>query len=183
MDATVRPTMLSSGGETLAELLSRIARNNEGALAELYDRTCPHVYGLALRMVREPSAAEDITQEVYMQVWRRADAFDAARGTVLSWIVTIARSRALDPVAPRGPSLGAKATARIWIVSVTQAQTPSTLVQFLSVFSLSVNFFHNSRQIKDVCLSWLILTVSLTAKSPAKRACRSVRSSRGSGTR
>jgi len=96
MNATVRTTELSSGDETLAGLLLRVTRNNEAALAELYDRTCPHVYGLALRIVREPSAAEDITQEVYMQVWRRADAFDASRGTVLSWIVTIARSRALD---------------------------------------------------------------------------------------
>ena len=95
-DATVRTAELSSGDETLAGLLGRITGNSEGALAELYDRTSSLVYGLALRIVREPSAAEDITQEVYMQVWRRADTFDAARGTVLNWIVTIARSRALD---------------------------------------------------------------------------------------
>lgn len=80
----------------MAGLLGQIARKNERALAELYDRTSPLVYGLALRIVRERSAAEDILQEVYMQVWRLADAFDPARGTVLSWIVTIARSRALD---------------------------------------------------------------------------------------
>jgi RNA polymerase sigma-70 factor (ECF subfamily) len=83
-------------GEILSTLIGQIVRKNQSALAELYDRTNPLVYGLALRIVREPSVAEDIMQEVYMQVWRRADAFDPERGAVLSWIVTIARSRALD---------------------------------------------------------------------------------------
>jgi len=96
MDATVTTTELSRSSEILAGLLGQVARKNEGALAELYDRTSRLVYGLALRMVREQSAAEDIMQEVYMQVWRRGDTFDPARGTALSWMVTITRSRALD---------------------------------------------------------------------------------------
>jgi RNA polymerase sigma-70 factor, ECF subfamily len=96
MDATVTTTELSRSSEILAGLLGQVARKNERALAELYDRTSRLVYGLALRMVREQSAAEDIVQEVYMQVWRRGDTFDPARGTALSWMVTITRSRALD---------------------------------------------------------------------------------------
>jgi RNA polymerase sigma-70 factor, ECF subfamily len=96
MDAAVRTTELTERGEMLAGLLGQIARKNEGALAELYDRTSPLVYGLALRMVRERCAAEEITQDVYMHVWRRADTFDPARGNVLSWIATISRSRAID---------------------------------------------------------------------------------------
>jgi RNA polymerase sigma-70 factor (ECF subfamily) len=96
MDAIARTTELTERVEMLAGLLGQVARKNEGALAELYHHTSPLVYGLALRMVRERFAAEDITQEVYMQVWRRADAFDPARGNVLSWIITITRSRTLD---------------------------------------------------------------------------------------
>lgn len=89
-------TELRERGEILTGLLGQIADKNEGALGELYDRTSSLVYGLALRMVREQFTAEDITQDVYMQIWRRANTFDPARGTVLSWLVTIARSRALD---------------------------------------------------------------------------------------
>jgi RNA polymerase sigma-70 factor, ECF subfamily len=80
----------------LAGLVGQVARKNAGALAELYDHTSSLVYGLALRMVRERFAAEDITQDVYMQVWRSADGFDPGRGNVLSWVVTITRSRTLD---------------------------------------------------------------------------------------
>jgi RNA polymerase sigma-70 factor (ECF subfamily) len=96
MDATRRTTELLRSSEILAGLLSQIARNNEGAMAELYDHTRHIVYGLVLRIVREQSAAEDTTQEVYMQIWRKAVAFDPERGSALSWIVTISRSRALD---------------------------------------------------------------------------------------
>jgi RNA polymerase sigma-70 factor, ECF subfamily len=80
----------------LSELLGEISRRQEKAMADLYDRTSPLVYGLALRMLGEKCAAEEITQDVYMQVWRTANTFDPARGNALSWIVTIARSRALD---------------------------------------------------------------------------------------
>lgn len=75
-------------------LLERIAGQSEQALGELYDRTSPVVYGLVLRMVRDQSAAEDITQEVYLQAWRAARAFDPAAGAVLRWLVAIARNRA-----------------------------------------------------------------------------------------
>jgi RNA polymerase sigma-70 factor (ECF subfamily) len=80
----------------LSEILGQIARRNQEAMADLYDRTSALIYGLALRMLGEKCAAEEITQDVYMQVWRKAETFDPARGSVLSWMVTIARSRALD---------------------------------------------------------------------------------------
>jgi RNA polymerase sigma-70 factor, ECF subfamily len=96
MDTTTRETELSKADETLADLLGLVACKNQTAMGELYDHTKHLVYGLVLRMLREQSAAEDITQDVYMQIWKKADTFDPARGSALAWIITISRSRALD---------------------------------------------------------------------------------------
>jgi RNA polymerase sigma-70 factor, ECF subfamily len=82
--------------EMLACLVGQIIHKIQPALAQLYDRTGPRVYGLALRMLRERCAAEDVTQEVYLHVWQKAATFDPARGSVLSWLITITRSRCLD---------------------------------------------------------------------------------------
>ena len=105
MDPTSQAAELLKRGEILAGLLSQIARNDEAAMAQLYDRTRHIVYGLVLRMLREQSAAEDTLQEIYLQIWRKAEAFDPARGSALSWIVTIARSRALDKLRSSRPVL------------------------------------------------------------------------------
>jgi RNA polymerase sigma-70 factor, ECF subfamily len=105
MDPTSQAAELLKRGEILAGLLSQIARNDEAAMAQLYDRTRHIVYGLVLRMLREQSAAEDTLQEIYLQIWRKAEAFDPARGSALSWIVTIARSRALDKLRSSRPFL------------------------------------------------------------------------------
>ena len=96
MNVTVSTTELLSSSEILAGLLGQVARNNEAAMVALYDHTRHLVYRVALRILQEPSSAEDITQEVYMQIWRKADAFDPARGNALGWIVTLSRNRARD---------------------------------------------------------------------------------------
>ncbi len=80
----------------LPEYMVAIARGDEAALAQLYDQTSRLVYGLVLRIVREPSTAEEVTLEVYMQVWRSASNYDTSRGSVNAWLATAARSRALD---------------------------------------------------------------------------------------
>jgi RNA polymerase sigma-70 factor (ECF subfamily) len=79
-----------------AELISQLARGDENALAQLYDSTNRMVYGLALRILGDPSSAEDVAMEVYLQVWRTAGSFVPERGTVSSWLVTMVRSRAID---------------------------------------------------------------------------------------
>ncbi len=85
----------------LAVWLARIARRDEAALGLLYDELLGMVYGLISRIVRRPELAEEVTEDVFFQIWRQADRFDSQRGRPLGWILTIARSRALDRL--RGP--------------------------------------------------------------------------------
>lgn len=82
----------------LEALLARVAGGDEGAFAQLYDALGPLVYGLAKRVVRDANLAEDITQEAFTEVWRRAPRFDPARGSARAWVTTIAHRRAVDRV-------------------------------------------------------------------------------------
>lgn len=77
-------------------LVTAIAAHDEQALADLYEATLNRVYGVALRITRNAQAAEEVSEDVYWQVWREAPRFDAQRGNVIAWLLTIARSRALD---------------------------------------------------------------------------------------
>ena len=85
-------------GRDLAELIQRSARGDEAAFAELYDATSRRLHGLVLRVVRDPAMSEEVTQEVYLTVWRQSARFDARRGTALSWLLTIAHRSAVDRV-------------------------------------------------------------------------------------
>lgn len=76
--------------------VTAIAGRDEQALAQLYEATLARVYGVALRITRNPQAAEEVSEDVYWQVWREALRFDAQRGKVIVWLLTITRSRALD---------------------------------------------------------------------------------------
>lgn len=80
----------------LRNLIGRIAQGDELALGALYDHTLGRVYGLALRITRNRQTAEEVAEDVFFQVWRQALRFDAERGNAMAWILTIARSRALD---------------------------------------------------------------------------------------
>ena len=78
----------------LVALIARIQREAAAALGALYDRTSGRVYGLALRIVRTPAAAEEIVEDVFFQIWQQAARYDPARGRPLAWMLTIARSGA-----------------------------------------------------------------------------------------
>lgn len=82
----------------LCALLAASARGNEAAFAQLYDRTSHRVYGMVLRVVRDPAQASEVTQDVYLQVWRESARYDAAAGSVPAWLLTIAHRRAVDRV-------------------------------------------------------------------------------------
>lgn len=81
--------------------LALIVRQDEKALANLYQSTIGRVFGLAMRIVRDTATAEEVAEDTFWQVWRQAPRFDPARGCALAWLLTIARSRALDAVRAR----------------------------------------------------------------------------------
>lgn len=80
----------------LESLVRDIAGGDHGALGSLYDRYAGLVNGLALRILRNTSEAEEVVQEVFLQVWHQAARFDPSRGSVGGWVCMMARSRALD---------------------------------------------------------------------------------------
>jgi RNA polymerase sigma-70 factor (ECF subfamily) len=82
--------------QRLADLIVCLAHGEQQALAALYDATSAHVYGLALRIVQDQADAEDVTIEVYTQIYQQASHYDASRGTPLAWLLMLTRSRALD---------------------------------------------------------------------------------------
>ncbi len=73
-----------------------VARGDERALASLYDQYARILFGLILRILNDREEAEDVLQEVFLQVWRRAADYDERRGRPFTWLVTLARSRAID---------------------------------------------------------------------------------------
>lgn len=82
----------------LAALLGRVAGGDQVAFASLYDAVAARVHGLARRVVRDEHLAEEVTQEVFLQVWRESPRFDAARGSAMAWLLTLAHRRAVDRV-------------------------------------------------------------------------------------
>ena len=79
-----------------AALIGRMAGGDESALSALYDRSSRLIFGLLLRILNDAGLAEEVLLDVYMQVWRQAGKYDQHRGKTLAWLVTIARSRAID---------------------------------------------------------------------------------------
>lgn len=99
--ATEKESADSARDALLAGLVLRMAAGEEAALGELYDATLGKVYGLALRITGRADAAEDVAAEVYHQAWRQADRYDPERGRPLTWLMTMAHSRALDSLRRR----------------------------------------------------------------------------------
>jgi len=149
--ATMNPSptalpYLESGREDAA-LVRAMADGDDRALGALYDRWQGIVHGVVARILRQPNDIEDIVEETFWQAWRQASRFDPARGAVQTWLLTIARSRALDrarairrrrespiegddgevvvqQVAPDDPGLDTEAAERRRIVTAALAQLP-----------------------------------------------------------
>ena len=92
------PDTVASHDSSDLALLERMRGGDESALASLYDRWCDRVNSLAVHLLRDARDAEDIVEETFWQAWRSAARYDAARGTVGAWLLTITRSRALDRI-------------------------------------------------------------------------------------
>jgi RNA polymerase sigma-70 factor, ECF subfamily len=82
----------------LDTLLTHVAKGDQAAFEALYDQLAASVYGLIRKVLRNPSQAEEVTQEVLLEVWRTASRFDRARGGAATWVLTIAHRRAIDRV-------------------------------------------------------------------------------------
>ncbi len=91
-------TYCAEDSRYLTDLIERVASGDQRRFADLYDATAARVFGMALRVVRDRSHAEEITQEVYLEVWSKADSFDPRRGSPLAWLLTLAHRRAIDRV-------------------------------------------------------------------------------------
>jgi RNA polymerase sigma-70 factor, ECF subfamily len=90
-----------AGGEPecdLEELLGRVARGDQAAYEVVYDRLAGPVFGLIRTVLRDPAQSEEVAQEVLLEIWRSADKFDRARGSAMTWTMTIAHRRAVDRV-------------------------------------------------------------------------------------
>jgi RNA polymerase sigma-70 factor (ECF subfamily) len=101
--AAIRRCQQAAGGAPVGltrqsdeKLMSRIARREGEALAELYDRYAPRVFGLCLRIVNEKQLAEDLLQEVFVRLWERSHLFERSRGSVSAWLMGIARNLCID---------------------------------------------------------------------------------------
>ena len=93
---STRPATATSADDAL--VMKRVAEGDESALATLYDHWAQPVYSLVAHLLKDADGAEDVVEETFWQIWLRAASYDASRGTVRTWILTIGRSRALDRI-------------------------------------------------------------------------------------
>lgn len=83
---------------TREDLLARVARGDQDAFAELYDQTSSRVLGLVQRILVDHAQSEEVTQEVFLEIWQTAPRYSADRGSAITWILTLAHRRAVDRV-------------------------------------------------------------------------------------
>ena len=95
------PNAWTERSRELSHLLAKSGLGDRAAFAQLYERTSSHLFGVVLRINRDRAQAEDVLQEVYVNVWRAAQSFDAAQSQPLTWLTSIARNRAIDSLRRR----------------------------------------------------------------------------------
>jgi RNA polymerase sigma-70 factor (ECF subfamily) len=130
------PVARPAGDDPLERLLALVARGDEQAFAEVYERVAAAVFGLVSRVVRDPAQSEEVTQEVFVELWRSASRFDPARGTARSWIMTCAHRRAVDRVrsaeraARRDDRVGRRDQGRPDLDALTELQREAVVLAY-----------------------------------------------------
>src|SRR5207302_8358013 len=100
---TTRLPDVQQTGASDFSLIAKVGAGDEAAMAQLYDRYSSVVYAVALRVLTDTGAAEDVLQEVFMQLWRNPGLFDSSRGNLGPWLAVISRNRAIDALRRRRP--------------------------------------------------------------------------------
>ena len=95
------------------DLLLKVGLGDRAAFGDLYDEVAPLVYGIARRVLRDPARAEEVSQEVFLQIWGQAERFDPSRGRARSWIAAVAHRRAVDVV--RSEQASRRRTAEVGV--------------------------------------------------------------------
>ena len=98
-------------GITDDELMARLCRRDLAAFGALYDRYSDLVYSVSLRVVADPHVAQDVTQDVFLRVWRRPERFDLQRGKFVTWLLSVARNRSIDERRSQGRGVGGRGRA------------------------------------------------------------------------
>jgi RNA polymerase sigma-70 factor (ECF subfamily) len=106
----------------LSTIIAQVAAGDQTAFASLYDQLAPTLFGVIRRVLRDPSQAEEVTQEVFVEIWKHAARFDTERGSVRTWAVTIAHRRAVDRV--RSEQAHRDRLLRTAAIEVDDALTP-----------------------------------------------------------
>jgi RNA polymerase sigma-70 factor (ECF subfamily) len=95
---------IDGSAEQDIQLLERVRRGDEQAMATLYDRYSKVVYSVALRVLRDTASAEDVLQDVFLGIWRRPESFVSTRGSLGGWLAVVARNRSIDMLRRKRPS-------------------------------------------------------------------------------
>ena len=112
------PNTVPRAGADLDELLTLVGRGDQVAFESVYDKVAAPVFGLVRRVLRDPAQSEEVAQEALLEVWRTAERFDPARGTAVSWVMTIAHRRAVDRVRAEAAATEREARAAAGAASV-----------------------------------------------------------------
>jgi RNA polymerase sigma-70 factor, ECF subfamily len=105
-------------------LIERVRVREQQAMAEIFDRYAGLVYSVALRVLKDSGHAEDITQEIFFQLWRNPDSFSSSRGALATWLLVVARNRAIDHLRQRRPG---EPVDEVVVASATNLQSEAEL--------------------------------------------------------
>lgn len=111
--AAASVTEADEESRVLAARLAQVAAGDRAALADVYRRTSAKLFGICLRILVERSEAEEVLQEVYLTVWQKAGGFDLGRASAMTWLIVLARNKAIDRLRSRDRARGAHAPAEL----------------------------------------------------------------------